>query len=67
MTEKHFDRLYQASLSMNFDFPEDIMYGDHMLATCAYWGLCTLEKDEELLKKYRFAARTQSFCYLWSR
>lgn len=53
MTEKHFDRLYQASLSMNFDFPEDIMYGDHMLATCAYWGLCTLEKDEELLKKYR--------------
>lgn len=53
MTEKHFDRLYQASLSMNFDFPEDIMYGDHMLATCAYWGLCTLEKDEELLEKYR--------------
>lgn len=53
MTEKHFDRLYQASLSMGFDFTEDIMYGDHMLATCAYWGLCTLEKDEKLLKKYR--------------
>lgn len=53
MTEKHFDRLYQASLSMNFDFPEDIMYGDHMLATLAFWGLCTLEKDEKLLAKYR--------------
>lgn len=53
MTEKHFDRLYQASLSMGFDFPEDIMYGDHMLATFAFWGLCTLEKDEKLLKKYR--------------
>lgn len=53
MTEKHFDRLYQASLSMGFDFPEDIMYGDHMLATLAFWGLCTLEKDETLLKKYR--------------
>ncbi len=53
MTEKHFDRLYQASLSMGFDFPEDIMYGDHMLATLAFWGLCILETDESLLKKYR--------------
>lgn len=53
MTEKHFDRLYQASLSGEFDFVEDIMFGDHMLAVLAFWGLCTLEKDEELLKKYR--------------
>ena len=53
MTEKHFDRLYQASLSMNFDFVEDIMYGDHMLAVLAFFGLCTLEKDEKLLAKYR--------------
>lgn len=52
-TEKHFDRLYQASLSMGFDYFEDIMYGDHMLATLAYYGLCTLEKDEKLLAKYR--------------
>ena len=50
---KHFDRLMQASISMDFDYPEDIMYGDHMLATCAFWGLCTLETDEKLLKKYR--------------
>ncbi len=53
MTEEHFDRLYQASISMNFDFVEDIMYGDHMLAVVAFWGLCTLEKDETLLRKYR--------------
>lgn len=53
MTEEHFDRLYQASLSMNFDFMEEIMYGDHNLAVCAFFGLCTLEKDEALLKKYR--------------
>ncbi len=53
MTEEHFDRLYQASISMNFDFVEDIMYGDHMLAVTAFWGLCTLEKDEALLRKYR--------------
>lgn len=51
--EKHFDRLYQASLSMGFDYFEDIMYGDHMLATLAYYGICTLEKDEKLLAKYR--------------
>ncbi len=53
MTEQHFGRLYQASLSMNFDFPEDIMYGDHMLAVLSFWGLCMLETDEVLLKKYR--------------
>ncbi len=53
MTEQHFNRLYQASISMNFDYPEEIMYGDHMLATLAFWGLCTLETDEKLLKKYR--------------
>ena len=54
MATKHFDRLYQASLSGEFDFVEDIMYGDHMLATLAFWGLCTLETDEKLLKKYRY-------------
>ncbi len=53
MTEQHFDRLYQASLSMGFDYPEDIMYGDHMLAILSFWGLCLLEKNEALLKKYR--------------
>ncbi len=53
MTEQHFGRLYQASLSMNFDFPEDIMYGDHMLAVLSFWGLCMLETDDVLLKKYR--------------
>jgi hypothetical protein len=54
MTMKHFDRLYQSSLAGSYDFVEDIMYGDHMLATCAYWGLCTLETDEERLKKFRY-------------
>ena len=53
ISEKHFDRLYQMSLSMGFDFPEEIMYGDHMLAVCAFTGLCLLEKDETLLAKYR--------------
>lgn len=30
-------------------------------------GWFTKEEVRDLLKKYRFAARTQSFCYLWSR
>lgn len=50
---KHFDRLMQASISMEFDYPEDIMYGDHMLACCTFFGLCLLEKDEARLEKYR--------------
>lgn len=53
LAEKHFDRLYQASISMNFDYYEDIMFGDHMLAVCSFAGLCMLEKDEKLLAKYR--------------
>ncbi len=53
LPEKHFDRLYQATMSMGIEFVEDIMYGDHMLAICSFWGLCTLEKNEELLEKYR--------------
>ncbi len=52
-TEKHFDRLYQVSIAEGYEFVEDIMFGDHMLATAAFWGLCTLETDEKLLKKYR--------------
>ena len=55
---KHFERLYQASISMNFDYVEDIMYGDHMLAVASFWGLCTLEKNEELLEKYRQGFRS---------
>lgn len=30
-------------------------------------GWYTKEEVEELLKKYRFAARTQAYCYLWCR
>lgn len=53
LTTKHFDRLYQECLSMGIDFQENIMFGDHMLAACSFCGLCLLEKDETLLKKYR--------------
>ena len=55
---KHFDRLFQASISMEFDFTEDIMYGDHMLACLSYFGLCLLEKDPVRLEKYRNGFRS---------
>ncbi len=55
---KHFNRLFQASISMEFDFQEDIMYGDHMLACLSYLGLCILEKDEVRLEKYRNGFRS---------
>lgn len=54
LTMKHYDRIFQMELHDNIDIFENIMYGDHMLASCAFLGLCILEKDEELLKKYRF-------------
>lgn len=53
LTTGHFDRMYQASLSMGCNYVEDIMYGDHMLAVASFYALCVLEKDEKLLEKYR--------------
>ncbi len=65
LTEKHYDRLYQLALATNNDIHGEIMYGDHMLATASFWMLCTLEKDETLLAKYRKgykAWRTSTAC-----
>ncbi len=53
LCETHYDKLTQVNILMGVDLPEDIMYGDHMLACCAFLGLCLLEKDEESLKKFR--------------
>ena len=53
LTEKHYDRMLQASIAMSLHPFEDIMYGDHMLAVSSFFGLCTLEKDPVLLEKYR--------------
>lgn len=32
---------------------EELMYGDNMLATCAYWLLCMLEEDPALKELYK--------------
>lgn len=58
LTTRHFDRMYQGALSMCTDFQEEIMYGDHMLATTSLCVLCLLEKDPELLAKYRAAFKS---------
>ena len=50
---KHAQRLDQMCAFMNNEPSEEIMYGDHMLATTAFWPLILLEPDEELKKIYR--------------
>ena len=55
---KHFDRHNTANCFTNEDFVENIMYGDHMLATASFYVLCRLEKDEKLLDIYRRAFST---------
>ncbi len=53
MAQQHYDRLMQASILSGMDLPEDIMFGDHMLACSSFAGLCLLEEEEPTLTKYR--------------
>ena len=45
LTPLHLDRLHQSSSSDGIEETENIMFGDHMLATAAFWPLITLEPD----------------------
>ncbi|NMP37274.1 MAG: hypothetical protein GX051_04005 [Clostridiales bacterium] len=58
LTTKHFDRFWQAAAAAGIEVEEDIMYGDHMLATAAYWTLIMLEPDGERKEKYRAGYRS---------
>ncbi|MCQ2462262.1 MAG: hypothetical protein MJ177_02510 [Clostridia bacterium] len=58
LTTKHFDRFFQGAVCCDCAPEEDLMYGDNMLATLAFWMLCSLEKDEALLKQYRDGYRS---------
>ena len=51
--QKHSERLDQMCAFLNNDPAEEIMYGDHALATTAFWPLILLEPDEELKRLYR--------------
>lgn len=53
LTTEHFNRFYQVNALAGFDCVEDLMYGDHMLATTAFWGLIMLEDNEELKEKFK--------------
>ncbi|MDR1465948.1 MAG: hypothetical protein LBJ11_11710 [Oscillospiraceae bacterium] len=53
----HHDRLVQGTMAMDIDPIEEIMFGDHMLATMAFWPLITLEPDEALKEKFRAGFR----------
>lgn len=50
---KRYARASQAAVREGMTIEEDLMYGDNMLALLSFWQLCTLEKDEKLLKTYR--------------
>ncbi|MDR2687558.1 MAG: hypothetical protein LBB75_07380, partial [Oscillospiraceae bacterium] len=50
---KHAQRLDQMCAFLGNEPCEEIMYGDHMLATAAFWPLILLEPDEDLRKRYR--------------
>lgn len=49
---KHYNRAFQTSLAVGDDIAGDLMYGDNMLAVASFWGLITLEDNEELKQKY---------------
>lgn len=54
----HLDRFTHYSYAQGNDCSEEMMYGDNMLAVCAFFGLITLEDDPDLKEKYRKALRT---------
>jgi len=50
---KHAGRFEVMARREAMDLPESIMFGDHMLATAAFWPLILLEPDETLRELYR--------------
>ncbi|NLB35712.1 MAG: hypothetical protein GX824_00135 [Clostridiales bacterium] len=52
LTEKHHDRFWECAMRGGVEIFEDIMFGDHALASSAYWGLISLETDQKLKEKY---------------
>jgi hypothetical protein len=58
LTTRHAERLQMLLDAEKLDAPEELMFGDHMLATMAFWPLITLEPDEHRKALFRkgFAA-----------
>ena len=53
LTAKHDMRFTISAGLSDLEQVEELMYGDNMLATAAYWTLITLEEDEDLKALYR--------------
>ncbi len=53
LTTLHDARFHVSAGVSGMEQVEDLMYGDHMLATAAYWILITLEDNAELKALYR--------------
>ena len=53
LTAMHEMRFFMSAGAGGLEEPEELMYGDNSLATCAYWLLITLEKDEALRALYK--------------
>ncbi|MDR2647970.1 MAG: hypothetical protein LBB67_07620 [Oscillospiraceae bacterium] len=53
ITQWHCDRLHQSVTGMGIEESEEIMYGDHMLATMAFWMLINLTPEGESKEKFR--------------
>jgi len=58
LTLKHMNRFYHMNCLQNLNIRDDLMFGDHMLAVAAFWGLIILEDDEEYKKIYREGFKT---------
>ncbi len=63
LTALHDARFFMSAASQGLEQVEELMYGDNSLATCAYWMLITLEKDETLLKQYKEGYRGWNFTF----
>lgn len=53
LTTLHDSRFHVSAGTGGLEQVEELMYGDNMLATCAYWMLITLEEDPALRETYR--------------
>lgn len=58
LATKHYDRFHQGALSSGTHDRAGIMFGDHMLAVLTYFGLVSLEKDEDKKELWKSAFRT---------
>jgi len=53
LSPKHAERFEVMARREDMDLPESIMFGDHMLATAAFWPLILLEPDPALRRIYQ--------------